>query len=484
LALQRTAGNAAVTSMLRGHAHGAGRRLQRNDGGENADPEGPTFGNMPRDKPKAAGYERVELRVIDGKWREVRPDGKSQRARGEYAFVVQGDKIYAVKDERVMGRVAAGHTEAAQGGRVNWAGMVRISGNNGQVIRWDGNSGHYRPAAVMRESAVRAGLPADKWQDAWPPAQLDPATGRMTRPRDPDTGEPYKPQLPVEQPRTRPRPTGPANTTPAHDGGEAAPSTGGGTTAKTGAGPPAKGAGAGGTTVPDAGHAAGGNPRARVGPPSGIGGGIEDDAGPDITSEERAAMAMPSNMAAAPGDWTLTGWLMQTLIFARFAEADAEKQRKHVERQIAAQLDAQAMQTMAFQMRGDIAYAQVSTRTTQGGGVSVLELTRLLVSPSFRQHHSRDTDAIAAVTTIDETHSFAITLHPHVKAWAVELLTNRIKSIEAQLQGTAASAQLRTERNELVACRHLVATREVVAFSMLPGHCHKYLPMGTPPPSG
>jgi hypothetical protein len=97
-----------------------------------------------------------------------------------------------------------GHTEAAQGGRVTWAGTAHISQGSGQVTRWDDASGHYRPAASLRQSAVQAGMPADKWQqhpETTP--QPDPVTGRPTRPRDPVTGKPTGPQLPVEQPRTR-----------------------------------------------------------------------------------------------------------------------------------------------------------------------------------------------------------------------------------------------------------------------------------------
>jgi hypothetical protein len=257
-----------------------------------------------------------------------------------------------------------------------------------------------------------------------------------------------------------------------------------GTKPKAGTGTP-KGGGTGGTTVPDVGHGAGGRPRVGSVPPRTGGGMLDDyDAGPDITAEEREAMAMPSNMIAGPGNWSLLGWLLKMLLFAGSEESLATKSAELVKGEIEARLKALGALTIAFQMRGDIAYAQVSTRTTKGDIGTVLDLTGLVVSSWFRQDRQSAENLVEGgmgLRETDETQSFALSLHPTVKAWAVGHLTNRIKTIDAQVQGTRGSAQLLTERDELVTCRNLVATKEVPAFSMLPGPCHKYLPMGTPP---
>lgn len=161
----------------------------------------PTYGNLPRDAPMPG--ERVILERADRNWREVsekarfgRP--KPVRAAGWYAYVIQDGKIYAVKaDPNAVGR-QPGHTEAARGGRVSYAGMVHI-GHDGKITAWNNDSGHYRPAASMRQTAIDAGFPDDgTWQE---------------RRRVP--GE--KPQLPVSQPATKPRDGGPAKVPPGPD---------------------------------------------------------------------------------------------------------------------------------------------------------------------------------------------------------------------------------------------------------------------------
>jgi hypothetical protein len=168
LALQPLIGNRAVRAVMRD------------------DTNGPTFGNLPRDMPDKG--DRFELRKIDGKWRQVveaneRRGLKPARASGLYDFVIQDGKIYAVRSGS-----GGGHTQAAHGRRVTWAGKMRITGS-GQLVYWDDGSGHYRPAASTRANAVKAGLPADKFQ------------------RHPDTTSKWT-QLPVYQPPTRPTGSG------------------------------------------------------------------------------------------------------------------------------------------------------------------------------------------------------------------------------------------------------------------------------------
>jgi hypothetical protein len=161
----------------------------------------PTLGNLPRDEPDTV--RRVELRLVRGKWREVDARGRTSHASGNYAFVVQDERIYAVKRSwTTLEGGPGGHTEAARGRPVTWAGTMTISRNTGQVTRWDDASGHYRPAASLRQSAIDAGLPGNKWQQS-------PET--LARPRP--AGEPG-PQLPVFQPRTRSKTGEPARIRP------------------------------------------------------------------------------------------------------------------------------------------------------------------------------------------------------------------------------------------------------------------------------
>lgn len=152
------------------------------------EPRGPTYGNLPRDAP-AFGSSRdvIKLKNVDGTWREV--GGRYGRtARGNYDFVVKDGEIYAVKAKNTMNPI--GHTEAAGGGRVNWAGQVEFEA--GKVKSWNDGSGHYRSLSSMREPAVQAGLPDEKFIQ-------HPETAVRPRPKS------SLPQLPVEQPATKPR---------------------------------------------------------------------------------------------------------------------------------------------------------------------------------------------------------------------------------------------------------------------------------------
>ncbi|MNK65718.1 hypothetical protein D3C87_850170 [compost metagenome] len=148
----------------------------------------PTYGNLPRDAP-ALGSSRdvIRLKNVNGTWKEV--GGRYGRtARGNYDFVVKDGEIFAVKSKRTMG--AIGHTEAARGERVSWAGQVEFEG--GKVKSWNDGSGHYRSLSSMREPAVQAGLPNEKFIQ-------HPETAPRPRPKA------SMPQLPVEQPATKPR---------------------------------------------------------------------------------------------------------------------------------------------------------------------------------------------------------------------------------------------------------------------------------------
>ncbi|WP_158685878.1 DUF4157 domain-containing protein [Achromobacter spanius] len=161
--------------------HGA-RLLQR-------DASGPTYGNLPRDLPApGSSGDVVRLRNVNGTWKEVGPK-YVRTARGNYDFVVKDGEIFAVKSKRTVGG-GYGHTEAARGERVNWAGQVDFE--SGKVKTWNDGTGHYRSLSSMRDPAVRAGLPDEKF------VQHPDNVGRP-RPRG------SLPQLPVEQPATKPR---------------------------------------------------------------------------------------------------------------------------------------------------------------------------------------------------------------------------------------------------------------------------------------
>ena len=165
------------------------------------DPGGPTYGNVPRDLPAPGSSGKVvTLENIRGTWKEVGPR-YTRTARGSYDFVVMDGKIKAIKVTRTTG-VIGGHTEAAQGRRVNWAGQVEFEA--GKVQTWNDGSGHYKPLSStlaggsgpgFRQPAVEAGLPDDKFVQH---------TDNAVRPR----GAASAPQLPVHQPATRPRTPG------------------------------------------------------------------------------------------------------------------------------------------------------------------------------------------------------------------------------------------------------------------------------------
>jgi Domain of unknown function (DUF4157) len=132
----------------------------------------PTFGNLYQDEP-LAGYarKRVELIEREGVWYENPPGRPLSRASGNYDFVVQDGRIFAVKSAGPFG-----HTEAAKGGRVEFAGQIEFGGPTGRrgiITRWTNASGHYAPVsgpanaagkpAFAAQAAERAGLPMDRY---------------------------------------------------------------------------------------------------------------------------------------------------------------------------------------------------------------------------------------------------------------------------------------------------------------------------------
>lgn len=114
----------------------------------------PTFGNLPADEP-ATGI-RLRLEQENGKWYEILPgkERNRRRAAGWYDFVIQDEVVWAEKAKGPYG-----HTEAARGERVTFAGQVRFSSHSGQIKEWNDGSGHYRPASGFARNAERAGFP-------------------------------------------------------------------------------------------------------------------------------------------------------------------------------------------------------------------------------------------------------------------------------------------------------------------------------------
>lgn len=171
----------SVMPEIRGSARGLGVPLR--EGKDDVTP--PTFGNLPQDEPilmddKGRPIRRVEL-VKEGEvWFEKLGKGKF-RAEGTYDFVVRGNKIIAVKGSNVVGATNPGHTEAAGGGRVKYAGTIKFATSKiakGTLLEWSNASGHYAP---VKEFATAAGLPMDKFK---------PLVGPKP---------PMGPQLPVSQ---------------------------------------------------------------------------------------------------------------------------------------------------------------------------------------------------------------------------------------------------------------------------------------------
>lgn len=167
--------------------------LHQDEPEEEEDLGTPTFGNIYNEEPDPARRYKLQYDPARGKWYEIIPgrERTRRRASGWYDYVIQDGVIWGVKGRGPVGRDLPGHTEAARGGRVTFAGQIKFSSRSGQVTHWDNASGHYVPTAAVAQRIARAhGLPEDLFDPVTP--QVRPPTGRV--------------QLPVYQPVTRPNP--------------------------------------------------------------------------------------------------------------------------------------------------------------------------------------------------------------------------------------------------------------------------------------
>jgi len=207
-----------------------------------------------------------------------------------------------------------------------------------------------------------------------------------------------------------------------------------------------------------------------------------EEGGADITAEEQEAIAGPAGGGGGgPSLLMMVGqWLMKD-VYARQAAEIERLSRQRVSQEADDRVKGLEYLTMALQMQGEIAYAQVTvTRTTTS--YTVYDLKALTVSSWYRQW-SEDTTSILSggdITTHDDTSSFALPLLPDVIKIAAAELQNRID----QLHG-ATSAQSQQWRAKLERCRHLLLTKgpQVPSFGFLGSECIDVLPMGRPPGS-
>jgi hypothetical protein len=206
------------------------------------------------------------------------------------------------------------------------------------------------------------------------------------------------------------------------------------------------------------------------------GGSFDDDNPTDITGGEDMAR---SGLDPNP---TLLGMLAQWLWGNDFQRALQEKadalMLKQINEEIEQRLKGLAYLTIGLQSRGDIVYAQITiehTITTMGkydSPLRVMDLVGLRVSEWFRR--DRDSSTFEGVSTVKETNSYALRLHPLV-----------IDSVASNLAQQIASSTSPPRRDLLQRC--LTRLREkgpkVPAFSFLGGECLDVLPMGSKPPS-
>ncbi len=162
----------------------------------------PTIGNIPDDKPNPL-VNPVVLQRRNGKWYEFPPGKNRRRATGLYDFVVRGGQMWAVKGSK------GGHTEAARGKRVVFAGSIRFN-NRSALIEWNDGSGHFRPSPSFIHN-INANLPPEAQLPVPSPENLrnvlQPPEGSSSPPqgefrRHPDWNETSGPrsQMPVFQP--------------------------------------------------------------------------------------------------------------------------------------------------------------------------------------------------------------------------------------------------------------------------------------------
>ena len=84
----------------------------------------------------------------DGLYRLADPDGHGQPglANGGYVFVVP---VTNPSEIWIGARANGGHTAISRGGDVYFAGEIEF--DQGRLVRWDNNSGHYRPEARLHD---------------------------------------------------------------------------------------------------------------------------------------------------------------------------------------------------------------------------------------------------------------------------------------------------------------------------------------------
>lgn len=180
----------------------------------------PTFGNLPLDKSRYSGPRVVELVNEGGKWKEVASGriAEVRTAKGSYDFVIKDNRIWAVRSSSKN----LGHTEAAQGGRVTWAGIVSFT-QSGALKTWTNASGHYLPSGSFAENAARLlqDVPIAHKDSKFVQTHKGPVTRPVTNRRQ-------GPQLPVFQPQTKPPAKTPAvsNTTGSKPGKDTGMTTG------------------------------------------------------------------------------------------------------------------------------------------------------------------------------------------------------------------------------------------------------------------
>ena len=206
---------------------------------------------------------------------------------------------------------------------------------------------------------------------------------------------------------------------------------------------------------------------------------LEEGGGGDWTAEEMEAITGPTSsgpgLLMMLGQWMMSGWYAR-----QQAELD-ELQTKQITQQIADRVKALDYLTMAYQLRGDIAYVQVVVTTTHTSAnqyapdMTVRDLKSVTVSDWFRQGSERVSgvlDSDAGITKYEDTNSYALPLHPAVISIAASQLTSQM--------GAANTAQ----RAKLGHCLHLLKQKgpNVVSFNFLGSECLGVFPGGSGPP--
>jgi hypothetical protein len=162
------------------------------------------------------------------------------------------------------------------------------------------------------------------------------------------------------------------------------------------------------------------------------------------------------------------------LVLSQQSSGEGAEAFQRIDQEVPKRLKALEYMTMALQIRGDIAYAQITVRTTAGNYGHVHDLESVAVSNWYRQVSKDDsslTDTYAGITKLVDTYSFALNLLPSVRAIYAHRLANEIATADAQW------------RPKLQDCLQRLETKgpAVPAFSFLGGACLDVLPMVTGP---